>query len=49
MIRTLAATLVVVGLALAVISGNATLAGIGVALLALGAVILLRHPEYLEH
>jgi hypothetical protein len=48
MIRTLAAVASLAGLALAVTCNQPVLAGVGAALLICGAVIVLRHPEYLE-
>lgn len=49
MIHTLGATLTVAGLVLATLTDQPSLAILGVALLALGAVLVLRLPEYQEH
>ena len=48
MIRTLAATLTIIGLALATISESISLAALGVVLLGAGVIIILRHPEIVE-
>lgn len=49
MIRALAAVATVIGLILATTSNDPVLAGSGAALLLCGAVIVVRHPEYLEN